>query len=107
MPFHKETYLIAANRARFEPLIKFAIPTMEQIDQVDDKATLARSVSKRGLPIPKTRFRDSPDEFARSRGVPVPAFGELAGDSARRRDQQVRDSADAVATAADFANEFT
>ena len=31
MPFHKETYLIAQNRARFEPLIKFAIPTIEQI----------------------------------------------------------------------------
>ena len=42
MPFHKETYLIAEHRARFEPLIKFAIPTIDQIMQVDDKGTLAR-----------------------------------------------------------------
>ena len=53
MPFHKETYLIARNRARFEPLIKFAIPTIEQIDQVDDKGTLARLCQQRNVPIPQ------------------------------------------------------
>ena len=50
MPFHKETYVIARNRARFEPLIKMAIPTIEQILQVDDKGSLARLCQRRGLP---------------------------------------------------------
>ena len=57
MPFHKETYLISANRARFEPLIKFAIPTIEQILQVDDKGVLARLCQQRGLPIPGNNRR--------------------------------------------------
>ena len=78
MPFHKETYLIAANRARFEPLIKFAIPTTEQINQVDDKGTLARLCQQRRLPIPETAVADSAEEF-RSGGRNVSVSGVREG----------------------------
>jgi len=32
MPVHKEAYLIARHRERFEPLIRMALPTIEQIE---------------------------------------------------------------------------
>ena len=75
MPFHKETYVIARNRERFEPLVKMAIPTIEQIMQVDDKGSLARLCQQRGLLIPKTLVADSSDEFrAGAEKFAYPAF---------------------------------
>jgi predicted ATP-grasp superfamily ATP-dependent carboligase len=75
MPFHKETYLIARNRGRFEPLIKMAIPTIEQILQVDDKGSLARMCQAQKLPIPETIVADSAGEFrAQAETFAYPAF---------------------------------
>ena len=39
MPVHKETYLIARNRERFEPHIHVPIPSIECIEQVHNKKT--------------------------------------------------------------------
>jgi predicted ATP-grasp superfamily ATP-dependent carboligase len=97
MPFHKETYLIARDRARFEPLIKFAIPTIEQIDQVDDKGTLARLCQKRGLPIPKTIVVDSPEEFRTAAATfPYPAFVKVRRLAAAVGIKQVHDAKQAI-----------
>jgi predicted ATP-grasp superfamily ATP-dependent carboligase len=107
MPFHRETYLIARNWARFEPLIKFAIPTIEQIDQVDDKGTLAQLCQQRGLPIPLTAVADSPEEFrVAAEKFPYPAFVKARRLAAAVGIKQVHNAADAVATAAHFAKEF-
>src|SRR3972149_1585545 len=106
MPFHKEPYLIGANRARFEPLIKFAIPTIDEIDQVDDKGTLARLCQTRGLPIPKTAVVDSPDEFrAAAQTFPYPAFVKVRRSSAAVGVKQVHNAAEAIATFDHFVNE--
>ena len=67
-PIHKEGYLIARHRERFEPLVKFALPTIEQIEQVHDKGTLAEYCREQGLPIPRTIVPGNPP--VRSTWVP-------------------------------------
>ena len=75
IPIHKEGYLIARHRARFEPLVKFALPTIEQIEQVHDKGTLALHCRKEDVPIPATIVPGSRDEFVRAaQGSAYPAF---------------------------------
>ncbi|MCI0332805.1 MAG: ATP-grasp domain-containing protein [Planctomycetes bacterium] len=107
MPFHKETYVIAQNRARFEPLIKMAIPTIEQILQVDDKGSLARMCQERKLPMPATIVSDSPDEFRRqAEGFTYPAFVKVRRSAAAVGVKQVHNAAEAIAAADEFANRF-
>lgn len=75
IPIHKETYLIARHRKRFEGLIRMAIPSIEQIEQVHDKGTLALYCGERGFPIPKTVVPRSREEFVEAaRGFDYPAF---------------------------------
>ena len=75
MPVHKEAYLIARHRARFEPLIKMALPTIEQIEQVHDKGTLALYCREQGLPVPRTVVPESLSEFEQAAGrFRYPAF---------------------------------
>jgi predicted ATP-grasp superfamily ATP-dependent carboligase len=107
MPFHKETYVIARNRARFEPLIKMAILTIEQILQVDDKGTLARLCQRRGLPIPQTVVADSAEEFrAAAEKFSYPAFVKVRRSAAAVGVKQVHSAAEAVAAADEFAERF-
>ncbi|MHC4207058.1 MAG: carboxylate--amine ligase [Planctomycetota bacterium] len=54
MPIHKETYLIARNRERFEPHIRVPVPQIEHIWQVHNKGTLAAYAMQQELPIPTT-----------------------------------------------------
>lgn len=107
MPFHKETYLIAQNRARFEPLIKMAIPTIAQILQVDDKGSLARLCQERKLPIPETIVADSADEFRRrAEAFNYPAFVKVRRSAAAVGVKQVHRVDEAVAAAEEFASRF-
>jgi predicted ATP-grasp superfamily ATP-dependent carboligase len=107
MPFHKETYLIAQNRARFEPLIKMAIPTIEQILQVDDKGTLARLCQSRELPIPTTVVAESREQFQRqAEEFAYPAFVKVRRSAAAVGVKQVHNAADAVAAADEFAARY-
>jgi predicted ATP-grasp superfamily ATP-dependent carboligase len=98
MPFHKESFLIAQHRARFEPLIKFALPTIEQIVQVDDKGTLARLCQARGTPMPQTAVVDSREEFeAAAANFPYPAFVKVPRSAAAVGVKKVDDPAAALA----------
>lgn len=107
MPFHKETYVIAQNRARFEPLIKMAIPTIDQILQVDDKGSLAQLCQQRGLPIPETVVADTADAFrAATEKFAYPAFVKVRRSAAAVGVKQVRGAAEAVAAADEFAKRF-
>lgn len=107
MPFHKETYLIARNRARFEPLIKFAIPTIEQIDQVNDKGTLARLCQARKLPMPETVVPDSPEEFRTAAATfEYPAFVKVRQGSAAVGIKQAHDAQQAIDTFDHFVKEY-
>lgn len=107
MPFHKETYLIARNRARLEPLIKFAIPTIEQIDQVDDKGTLARLCQARNVPSPLTVVPESPEEFrAAAETFEYPAFVKVRRSAAAVGIKQVHDARHAVETFDQFVTQY-
>jgi predicted ATP-grasp superfamily ATP-dependent carboligase len=107
MPFHKETYLIARNRARFEPLIKMALPSIEQIESVDDKGSLARLCQQRGLPIPETAVVDSAEEFRqRARQFPYPAFVKVRRSAAAVGVKKVTNSDEAIAAFDEFVRRF-
>lgn len=98
MPFHKESFLISQHRARFEPLIKFALPTIDQVVQVDDKGTLARLCQQRGVPIPQTAVVDSREEFvAAAADFPYPAFVKVPRSAAAVGVKKVDDPAAATA----------
>jgi predicted ATP-grasp superfamily ATP-dependent carboligase len=108
MPFHKESFLIAQHRERFEPLIHFALPTIEQILQVDDKGTLARLCQQRGTPIPQTAVVDSREEFiAAAKDFPYDAFVKVPRSAAAVGVKHVGDAAQALAAFDDFTKRYS
>jgi predicted ATP-grasp superfamily ATP-dependent carboligase len=78
MPIHKETYLIARHRERFEPHIRVPVPQIEHIWQVHNKGTLAAYAMQRGLPIPNTWIPENLKHFESiASQVKLPAFVKL------------------------------
>ncbi len=78
MPIHKETYLIARHRERFEPHIRVPVPQIEHIEQVHNKGTFAAYAMERGLPTPKTWIPDDMAHFESiASDVKLPAFVKL------------------------------
>jgi predicted ATP-grasp superfamily ATP-dependent carboligase len=107
MPVHKEAYLIARHRERFEPLIKLALPTIGQIEQVHDKGTLARYCAERGVPIPRTVVPESPDEFrAAAAGFVYPAFVKVRQSAAAVGVRKVASAAEAGEVFDEFVKAF-
>jgi predicted ATP-grasp superfamily ATP-dependent carboligase len=75
LPIHKESYLIAKHRERFEPHISLALPGIDQILQVHNKGTLAAYAQKVGLPMPETWIPGTVEEFHEQlEAMAVPAF---------------------------------
>jgi len=78
MPIHKETYLIAQHRERFEPHIRVPIPQIEHIAQVHNKGTLAAYAMQQGLPTPQTWMPGNMEHFQSiASQVKLPAFVKL------------------------------
>jgi len=78
MPIHKETYLIAQHRERFEPHIRVPIPQIEHIAQVHNKGTLAAYAMQQGLPTPQTWMPENMAHFQSiASQVKLPAFVKL------------------------------
>jgi predicted ATP-grasp superfamily ATP-dependent carboligase len=78
MPIHKETYLIAHHRERFEPHIRVPVPQIEHIEQVHNKGTLATYALERGLPIPRTWIPEDLAHFeSMASQIELPAFVKL------------------------------
>ena len=78
MPIHKESYLIATHRERFEPHIKLVLPAIDQILQVHNKGTLAAYAQESGLPMPNTWIPTTVDEFrAQLDEIELPAFVKI------------------------------
>ena len=78
MPIHKETYLIAQHRERFEPHIRVPVPQIEHIAQVHNKGTLAAYAIQRGLPTPQTWMPENMAHFrSLAAQVELPAFVKL------------------------------
>jgi predicted ATP-grasp superfamily ATP-dependent carboligase len=107
MPVHKEAYLIARHRARFEPLIQMALPTIEQIEQVHDKGTLARTCAKEGLPVPRTRVPESRREFVEAAaGYSYPAFVKVRRSAAAVGVRKVGTAEEAIRVFDEFVNDL-
>jgi hypothetical protein len=84
-----------------------AIPTIEQILQVDDKGTLARLCQSRNLPIPDTIVEDSRDGFRqKAESFNYPAFVKVRRSAAAVGVMQVRSAAEAVVAADEFVSHY-
>ena len=91
MPIHKETYLIARHRERFEPHIRIALPDIDIIEKVHNKGTLAAYAIEKGLPIPKTWIPQSVEQFeALAPDIELPAFVKLRESAAGIGVQKVK-----------------
>jgi len=78
IPIHKETYLIAEHRDRFEPHIRVPVPQIEHILQVHNKGTLAAYAMERGLPIPRTWMPRDREHFQSiASEIKLPSFVKL------------------------------
>jgi predicted ATP-grasp superfamily ATP-dependent carboligase len=63
MPVHKETWLIAKYRERFEPYVSVPLTSLDNMAQTHDKGQLATLVQQMGITIPETRQFTSIDEL--------------------------------------------
>ena len=107
MPMHKEAYLISRHRKRFDPLIKMALPAIEQIEQVHDKGSLALYCQEHAFPIPKTIVPKTPDEFrSAASGFRYPAFVKVRESAAAVGIKKVDTAEEAVAAFEDFTKRF-
>ena len=78
MPIHKEPYLIAKHRERFEAHIRVPVPSIELIEEVHNKGTLAAYAQDNGLCAPPTIFPASIEELeSRADEIALPAFVKL------------------------------
>ncbi len=68
VPVHRETYLIARHRQRFESRIALALAPAETIDQVRDKGRLVEIARQAGVETPRTWAPESAAELERLRG---------------------------------------
>jgi len=107
MPIHKETYLIARHRERFEPRIRVPLPQIEDIEMVHNKGSLAAYALERGLPIPTTWIPKSLDEFeALAADVTLPAFVKLRESAAGVGIQKVKTREELASTFKEFIDHF-
>ncbi|MHC4445011.1 MAG: carboxylate--amine ligase [Planctomycetota bacterium] len=75
IPVHKETFILAEHRKRFEPDIKLPVTTIENIRLTDDKGRLANLAQKQNIRIPRTwQFDNIDDLYRRVPELPMPLF---------------------------------
>ncbi len=66
MPVHKETWLIARHRERFEPHISLPLTSCENMSRTHDKGQLATLGEELGITIPATRQFAGVDDLYRA-----------------------------------------
>ena len=75
LPVHRETYLIARHRQRFEPHIALALPDSQLIEQVRDKGRLVEIARSLDIPTPRTWLPESPGDLGKvAADITYPAF---------------------------------
>jgi predicted ATP-grasp superfamily ATP-dependent carboligase len=75
IPVHKETWLIAEHRERFEPHVRMALAPHEDMKLVHDKGRLPQLATELGIPIPETLLPRSIEEVYRvAPGLAYPQF---------------------------------
>jgi predicted ATP-grasp superfamily ATP-dependent carboligase len=84
-----------------------ALPTIDQIEQVHDKGTLARYCVQEGLPVPRTVVPDSHREFVdAAAGFAYPAFVKVRQSAAAVGVKKVGSAEEAVRVFDGFASDL-
>ncbi|NOY75929.1 MAG: hypothetical protein GXP32_09105 [Kiritimatiellaeota bacterium] len=83
MPLHTDSFIVAANKHRFEGIAKTALPERDKIDLIGNKASLAKFCAEKGIHIPETVVIDSADEFESiAKSFSYPAFLKISDSNA-------------------------
>jgi len=83
MPLHTDSFIVAANKHRFEGIAKLALPDRDKIDLIGNKASFARFCNEKNLHIPKTVVIDSVEEFENiANSFTYPAFLKISDSNA-------------------------
>jgi predicted ATP-grasp superfamily ATP-dependent carboligase len=107
MPVHKETFLLAEHRARFEPYVKLPVTTIENIRLTDDKGRLATFAEQHDIRVPRTwQFRDVNELYRQVPELPMPAFVKVRKAAAGVGLRKVRTPEALVATFREFVDGF-
>jgi glutathione synthase/RimK-type ligase-like ATP-grasp enzyme len=107
MPVHKETFVLAEHRGRFEPHIKLPVTTIENIRLTDDKGSLATLAERHGIRIPRTWQFDALDElYRRVPDLPMPVFVKVRKGAAGVGLKKVNTPEELVATFREFVDGF-
>lgn len=107
MPVHKETFLLAEQRARFEPHVKLPVTTIENIRLTDDKGRLATFAEQHDIRVPRTwQFRDVNELYRQVPELPMPAFVKVRKAAAGVGLRKVNTPEALVATFREFVDGF-
>ncbi len=107
MPIHKETYLIAEHRERFEPHITIPVSTIEAILKVHNKGTLAAFAQELDLPIPKTILpKNREDLETQLQDLNFPVFIKLRESAAGVGIKRVKTPEELLETFDEFVSHF-
>ena len=107
MPVHKETFLLAEHRERFEPHIKLPITTIENIRLTDDKGRLATFAEQQGVRIPQTwQFNDLDELYRQTPDLPMPVFVKVRKGAAGVGLKKVETREELVTTFREFVDGF-
>ena len=75
LPVHKETWLFAKHRERFEPHISVPLTSYENMSRTHDKGRLAVLAQQMGITIPETRqFTDIDELYRAIPQIELPVF---------------------------------
>ena len=97
MPLHTDSFIVAANKHRFEGIAKLALPERDKIDLIGKKASLARFCNEKGIHIPKTAVIDGGDDFeAIAKSFNYPAFLKISDSNAAIGLHKVESAEDAI-----------
>lgn len=83
MPVHKETWLVAQHRDRFEPHVSVPLTSYENMERTHDKGQLALLAEQVGITIPSTRqFASVGDLYRAVPEIEFPVFLKVRAGSA-------------------------
>ncbi len=83
MPVHKETWIIAKHRERFEPYVSVPLTSYENMERTHDKGQLAVLAERMGITIPRTwQFTSVDDLYRAIPDIELPVFLKVRAGSA-------------------------
>ena len=107
MPIHKETFVLAEHRERFEPHIRLPVTTIENIRLTDDKGRLATFAEQHGVRIPRTwQFKNLDELYRQAPDLPLPLFIKVRNAAAGVGLKKVESREELVATFREFIEGF-